>query len=280
MNYIGISAGITLCLIRVFRSIGYKKSSYILKEKDISDMTSLWMLFGIMVSLPFFIHKITIDISIIYYIISILKGVGIWIAIYLNQKVISKSLSSSVFSRFIKTGIGTSINFFILKESLSMHSVIGIISIAIISSTFFIYGHFKELNKKTKIIFFICLLINSLFMVSDQIVIPNTNWYFQLFFSTLGFIIPSILNKPNFKTCKLYLTNKWLIITGLNWVLGEFFLLFVMAYVLPVSIAVFCCELSIPILLLISNKSYNESTMKRQLIFSGLTLIISIFSIL
>lgn len=277
MNLLQIITVLIVIFLFTIRPFVYKPCAKSFSTKTSATFTGFWMFMGTLATLPFFGHllfnngEFMFSYNIIFY--SILKGYALWFGVRLFQTINLESTSSSVFSGPIGTGIAVLLNVILFHEQLTIPQFISIFSIGVVGSLFFIFGHAKSLSKRAKRFFLFSILTTTYCIISDQIVITQTNWYVHVFFTSLSFFLTSILSRASSVEWKNCFCKRESIIAGLTFVCGEFYLMSVMVVILPVSVGSLAVRLSIPFVMIISAILYHETKWQKQALFSILLLL-------
>lgn len=264
----------------IFASISARSIAYKILSKHCSSsvfplMGTIWYLIGIVILYPFYQDLLTLDkILQPVVILSVIKGIVVWIIFDLQQKVTKQSLSSSVFYMPIGLGLAAVINIF-FKENLSHTAWLSIIALMILGALFFIFGHAKELDKKHKLYFIGMILCFIYFVVSNHIVIYATNWYVH--FTIIGLSMFSFLLLKRPKKSDLQKTfSPPALIVGLVFLAAEIILTYSTVTIMPASTTSLASSLSVPFVMVISAFIYKEGGWKEQLLFGGLAYIFCI----
>lgn len=251
-----------------------KPCANLFPAKSTSVFMGLWFAIGLLVSLPFFGHMLYIDgeffltaIPAWKILLSFGKGAILSIGMFLSQKIRKESLSSAAFYAPIALGIAALTNHFFFGEDMKGIQIAAVVGLGILGATFFLYGHAKKLSKTAKICFGLSILTSLYCITSDQVVISASNWYVHVFLYFLGAFLISLTQIKEANDIKVFFTNKHTLISGFIIVASELFLLSTMVAVIPVSIAVFFMNLSLPVIMLLSAKRWNENRWQEQLAY-------------
>ncbi|MFC1659259.1 hypothetical protein ACFL0U_01690 [Pseudomonadota bacterium] len=277
MTTLQILASLGIILFFTLRPFAYRPAAKAFTTKTSAAFTSIWMLIGIIVTLPFFGHMLFYEggtyLNSQFIIYSLLKGWVLWVGIRLSQVINAESVSSSVFSGPIVIGLAVILNVMFFGEILTAIQFISIFLIGLTSLLFFTFGHAKFLSTRAKKYFLISILLGIYCVISDQIVISNTNWYVHTFFVTVSLSLISVFSKLSIEEWKDCFLQKSSIFAGFVFVTGEFYLMSVMVRVIPVSIAALSIRLSIPFIMILSSLFYNEQKWQTQAVFAVLLLL-------
>ncbi len=211
--------------------------------------------------------------------ISFFKGFLLYNAIQQMQIMKKQSLSSAVFMPVVAMGFGSLANSF-LGEQLTLIQYYALVGLAFISLIFMYLGHFRELNREGHIAFILSIIIGVSMMASDQYSIPRTNWFSHIFFTSLCFLLCFLFNRNLKKDIKIIFGSKLLLIGAVVWAIREYTIIYAMIEIMPVSIAVFFINLSIPFMMLLSAIKYKEASWKEQISFGILMTIFAVMIVL
>jgi hypothetical protein len=277
MSPIQIITALFVTFLFALRPFVYRPCATSLSTKTSATFTGLWMFIGVLVTLPFYKHMLynngefLFSYDIIVY--SIIKGYVLWFSVRLFQKINMESISSSVLSGPIATGVAVLLNVMVFHEQLTIGQFVSIFSIGVIGSLFFIFGHAKSLSKRAKKFFLISIFLTSYCIVSDQIVITQTNWYVHIFFTSLAFFLTSITSRVSKEEWLNCFRKRKSIVAGLTFACGEFYLMSVLVVILPVSLGSLAVRMAIPFIMITSAIVYHETKWQKQALFSIMLLL-------
>jgi len=271
MTNLQILFGLVLILCSVLRPLLYKPAAEYFPTYLSALFTSVWLMIGLIVSFPILGYLFTDNAKEIitspYILLSILKGICLWLSIKLQQSVNKQSTSSSAFFSFMSLALASLINNLFFNEGLKPFQLICILGFGILGLEFFIYGDAKRLSNKNKIAFILAVIFGASFSIEDHLAIPKIGWYAHLLFSSIFMFLACFLNKITFNDIAIVFKNKTIVIAGIFYTLSEFIIVYCMINILPVSLASMFMRLSIPIVMIISAIRFKEQSIKNQLIF-------------
>ena len=275
-----IVVGILLLLCWAGRPILYKPVAQIFPPQMSSSFTSTWLVIGLLLTFPFlgnlFYNNWDNIISAPISLLSIYKGATLFYLIKLQQIINKESTSSSVFLSFIALALGSVANNLFFGEGLNLIKVICIIGFGVLGVVFFLKGDAKRLSKKSKIAFGIVTLIMASYTISDHLVIPHIGWYPHLLISSAVMFFASLLYGISKQDFKNMFKNRHIIYAGIFYTISEFFVIYASINILPVSIVAVFLRLSVPVVMIYSAIRYNEQSLKNQITFALIAILLAL----
>jgi hypothetical protein len=231
------------------------------------------LLFSVVLTFPFLGHHLLAVTDVLIAkpwiaLISMAKGLFFWLFMTTSQQLRKHSNSSTEFRAPLKIALVAIINSF-LGEALPTHVWIAIFVLLFIGAVFALRGHIASAPPVAKMLFFVSTLLGVFFGVSDQVVIPNTNWYTHLCFSALGFALCGWLFCPRPVGWVKQTFQGWNLFAGLFFVVTEFIILLLLVTYIPVTMAAIAGFLAMPFLMLFSSLMWKEGCWRNQLVFGG-----------
>jgi len=209
-------------------------------------------------------------------LLAIYKGVSLFYLISLQQSINKTSTSSSVFLSFIALAIGAVANNLFFNENLGLIKVVCIMGFGILGYLFLQKGDAKRLSSKKKRFFAITTLIMASYTVCDHLAIPQIGWYSYLSVSSIVMFFVCLINGISKNNLKTIFTNKFIIFAGVFYSISEFFVIYVSINILPVSVVAVFLRLSVPVVMVISAIKYKEQSLKSQLAFGIVAIILAL----
>lgn len=276
---------IFMALILVFLSIGkpivYRPIAKKYNKGFSSTIMALWLMLGIILSVPFqwaginnYIHTLNENRFAIF--LSMLKGILIFYSIEYAQLVNKESTSSYMFSRFISLAITAFILNIFFNEHISSISLISIIGLGFLGFIFCYFGDISRLSVKYKKYFITAILIAASAPVVDYLCIKRIGWYPYFVISNLFLLLFIIIRGISWHDIKLTFTVKDARLAGFFIAFYEFAIIRSSIDILPISLISFFTRLAVPIVMIFSAVRYKESTIKKQLFFGIIALIIAL----
>lgn len=280
MSLFQIFIGFLILISMIIRPFLYKPVAKYFPAELSAAFTSCWLIVGLILSFPIFGHlyydqAIKISTSP-YLLLSVLKGVLLWLMIKLQQKINKTSTSSSVFFGFISMALGSLINNIFFKEGLALFQLACICGLGLLGILFVFKGDAKILSQKGKINFGIIIIIGALFSVVDHVAIPQIGWYPHLLFSSVAMFAVCLINKISKEDYYNIFMNKKVAIAGIVYTVSEFLIIYSSINILPVSFVALFMRMAAPIVMIISAIKYGEQSWKNQLTFGIFAMILAL----
>lgn len=280
MSLFQLFIGFLILISMIIRPFLYKPVAKYFPAELSAAFTSCWLIVGLILSFPIFGHlyydqAIKISTSP-YLLLSVLKGVLLWLMIKLQQKINKTSTSSSVFFGFISMALGSLINNIFFKEGLALFQLACICGLGLLGILFVFKGDAKILSQKGKINFGIIIIIGALFSVVDHVAIPQIGWYPHLLFSSVAMFAVCLINKISKEDYYNIFMNKKVAIAGIVYTVSEFLIIYSSINILPVSFVALFMRMAAPIVMIISAIKYGEQSWKNQLTFGIFAMILAL----
>lgn len=280
MTLFQLFIGFLLLLSWAGRPILYKPAAKYFPPKMSSAFTSTWLLMALLLTFPILGNLITKDYQNILFspfvLVSVYKGATLFYLIELQQVVNKESTSSSVFLSFIALALGALANNLFFGEGLGLIKVSAIVGFGILGAAFLIRGDARRLSNKAKAAFFIVTLIMASYTVSDHLAIPQIGWYPHLFISSVVMFFVSLLNGISKEDFKNMFVDKSIALAGIFYAASEFLVIYASINILPVSIVAVFLRLSVPVVMIYSAIRYHEQSLKNQLSFALIAILLAL----
>lgn len=280
MTFFQIFIGILLVLSWAGRPILYKPAAKYFPPEMSPAFTSTWLMVALTLSFPLLGHLIYDDFSqslrLPFILFSVYKGATLFYLIKYQQIVNKESTSSSVFLSFIAMSIGALANNLFFNEGLPYIKIFSILGLGFLGLIFFIKGDASKLSKKSKIAFIITTLIMASYTVSDHLAISQIGWYPHLLVSSVFMFIMSLLHGISKQDFKNMFTDKNIIYAGIFYAVTEFLVIYASINILPVSIVAVFLRLSVPVVMVYSAIRYKEQSLKNQLSFAIVAILLAL----
>ena len=280
MTSIQIVTGILLLLCWAGRPILYKPVAQIFPPQMSSSFTSTWLIVGLLLTFPLlgnlFYDNWSNIVSAPVTLLSIYKGASLFYLVKLQQIINKESTSSSVFLSFIAMALGSVVNNLFFGEGLNTIKIVCIIGFGILGVIFFLKGDAKRLSNKSKIAFGIVTLIMASYTISDHLAIPQIGWYPHLLISSAVMFLVSFLYGISKQDFKNMFKNKYIVYAGIFYTVSEFFVIYASINILPVSLVAVFLRLSVPVVMIYSAIRYKEQSLKNQLTFALIAILLAL----
>lgn len=280
MSVFQILIGFLLLLSWAIRPILYRPIARTFAPQMSSAFTSTWLLVALLLTFPLLGSLLTDRFSevfsSVYVLVTLYKGATLFYLIKLQQTVNKKSTSSSVFLSFIALAFGALANNLFFHEGLGLIKVICILGFGVLGVMFLIKGDAKRLSAEEKNAFFLVTLIMASYTVADHLAIPHIGWYPHVLISSAMMFVVSFWHGISKQDFKNMFQNKQIIGAGLFYAFSEFFVIYVSFNILPVSIVAVFLRLSVPVVMVFSAVKYKEQSLKNQLIFGVVAILLAL----
>jgi hypothetical protein len=280
MTFFQIFIGLLLVLSWAGRPILYKPAAKYFPPSMSPAFTSAWLLIALLLSFPLLGHLIYDDFKQIFQspfvLFSIYKGATLFYLIKYQQIVNKESTSSSVFLSFIALAIGALANNLFFNEGLPHTKIYSILGLGLLGLIFFIKGDAGRLSPKSKLAFIITTLIMASYTISDHLGISQIGWYPHLLISSVVMFIVSLLHGISKQDFKNMFTSKNIVYAGIFYATTEFLVIYTSINILPVSIVAVFLRLSVPVVMVYSAIRYKEQSLKNQLSFAIIAILLAL----
>ena len=280
MTNFQIFIGLLITTCSILRPLLYRPAAQYFPLNLSALFTSAWLMVGLIITFPILGHLLTDNgVQIVtspYILLSILKGVTLWLLIKLQQSINKQSTSSSVFFSFMSMALSSLINNVFFNEGLKNFQLVCVLGFGVLGLAFFVYGDAKRLSNKNKIAFVLAVLFGASFSVEDHLAIPQVGWYAHLLFSSLFMFLACFFSKVTFNDIKTVFKNKTIVAAGVLYTVSEFLIIYASINILPVSFISMFMRMSTPIVMIISAVRFREQSIKNQLIFGLISLALAL----
>ena len=280
MTLFQILTGFLLLLCWAGRPILYRPAAKYFPAQMSSAFTSTWLLLGLGVTFPLLGHLLTDHwrglLLSPFVLISIYKGASLFYLIKFQQLVNKESTSSSVFLSFIALALGALVNNLFFGEGLGVVKVGCILGFGVVGAAFLVKGDAKRLSVKARAAFLITTLIMASYTIADHLAIPQIGWYPHLLVSSVVMFLTSLCHGISKEAFKNMFKNKNIAYAGIFYTISEFFVIYASINILPVSIVAVFLRLSVPVVMIYSALMYKEQSLKNQLAFALLSIILAL----
>ena len=278
MTIFQIFIGFMLLLTWAIRPILYKPAAKYFPPSMSPAFTSTWLLVALILTAPFLSHLILNDYQKTlfspYALVSVYKGATLFYLIKYQQIVNKESTSSSVFLSFIAMALGALANNVFFNEGLASIKIYCILGFGVLGVFFFIKGDASILSKKAKAAFFVTTFIMASYTVSDHLAIPQIGWYPHVLISSVVMFVVSLMHGISKQDFKNMFTDKNITYAGVFYAFSEFFVIYASINILPVSIVAVFLRLSVPVVMVYSAIKYKEQSLKNQLSFALIAILL------
>ena len=272
--------GLLLLLSWAIRPILYKPAAQYFPLRLSSAFTSTWLVVILILTFPLLWSLLTNNWQRILFspfaLISIYKGASLFYLIKCQQLVNKISTSSSVFLSFIALALGALVNNLFFGEGLGVIKVSSIFGFGVLGAFFFTKGDAKRLPKKGQIAFVLTTIIMASYVVSDHLAIPQIGWYPHLLISSIVMFAVSLFHGISKQDFKNIFKNKTIAYAGIFYAFSELLVIYASINILPVSIVAVFLRLSVPVVMIYSAIRYKEQSLKNQLSFALIAILLAL----
>lgn len=281
MTILQIGVGLFILGLAVLRPFLYKPVAEKYEASFSSVFFCLWMILGILVSFVFMGEELVLLKEIIKnnsfaFLGGVLKGAFVWAAVLTSQVINKKSVSSSVFFPFISLSLASIVLNLFFGENLEIVHLISIILLGVLGGVFLVFGDAKRMSLSEKGMFWLAVFFTSGCSVCDHIGIKGMGWYLYLVVSNVVMFLFVLIKGISREDIKAVFGQKEVVKAGFFTLCYESVIIASMIAVMPVSIASFFMRLSAPVVMIFSAIKFREQTVKNQLIFGGLAIILAL----
>lgn len=280
MTLFQIFIGLMLLVSWALRPILYRPAAKFFKAELSASFTSTWLVLALLITFPLLGGLLTDRAEQIwrspYLWVSVYKGASLFYLIKLQQNVNKESTSSSVFLSFVALAMGAFANNVFFAENLGLFKVVCILGFGVLGAAYFIKGDAKRLSAKAKKAFFIVTLIMASYTVSDHLAIPKIGWYAHLFVSSFAMFAVSVLHGISKQDFRNMFLNKKIALAGMFYAASEFLVIYASINILPVSVVAVFLRLSVPVVMIYSAVFYHEQSLKNQLLFGSIAIVLAL----
>lgn len=280
MSGIQIFSGLFICILMIIKPFLYKPAARHFPAELSAVFTCMWLMAAILLTFPFlgrsFVEQMPELPATPFFWISIAKGVALWGFTGVQQVINKDSTSSSVFFGFIALALSCLVNNLFFNEGLAPFQLFCICCFGVLGVAFMIFGDARRLSGKGKLLFVLMVVLGAFFSVADHLAIPQVGWYGHLLLSYSAMLAACLLRGITKADIISVFGRRELAVAGIFNAVGEFFVIFASINLLPVSFVSLFNRLSVPIVMLVSAYVFREQTMRNQLVFGILALLLAI----
>jgi drug/metabolite transporter (DMT)-like permease len=281
MTIFQIFVGVSILVLSFFRPLLYKPVAEKYSSRFSPFFISIWMVIGIILMYPFVQSRVKPLVEVVksnpYSLLAgCLKGVAVWGAVWSSQFINRKSMSSSVFFPFISLSLAAVVLNLFFDENLKFIHLISIVLLGVLGGCFCAFGDARRMNFDEKRMFVIAVLFAGACSVLDHVGIKGLGWYWYLAVSNIVMVGLAIFRGLKEWNIKDVFLEKQVAMAGGFTICYEVLLIASMIAVLPVSFVSFFMRLSAPVVMVFSAIKFKEQTVKNQLIFGVLAILLAL----
>jgi hypothetical protein len=284
MDMTQIIAFLIVMLLTVLKAITMKPCADKLPSEYSPMFLSFWTSISLLVMLPFYYESVLLDFkdNAIYLLIALVKGIFFFEYVNIGQKLSKKTASSRIFMGAVACGIIAFINVLLFNEMLTQNQLISSVLISILGVIYYFKGHLSETGGSSHKAFITMLFLAVLLSVLDHTGLTNLHWFTYLILSIPVMFVISLFKTRKDKevNVKFFFNKKILFLAAFVYILMEVVLTQVRVSILPVSVVNIAVLMCMPIVMLLMNIYWNESTIKKQLFFGVSAALIGLLAII
>jgi hypothetical protein len=282
MDKIQIICFIGIILITTLKAISFKPCANHLPSHYTPLFISFWMMLSVVCVFPYFTDTVFKDLGVLSYelLYGVLKGLFFFYYIDYGQKLSKESASSKTFVGAIAIGVMAILGVFILDENLNKYQILSALLIFVLGVLYYFKGHLSETSFLSQKSFFIMLILSVIISVVDHLALSVMHWFTYLLLNIPILFLMSYLytRKKGKILIKFFFSDRRLLIAAFLYVIAEFYFTRVRVSILPITTANIAALMSVPVIMVVMNIFWNESTMKKQLSFGLLAFFIGLVS--
>lgn len=204
------------------------------------------------------------------------KGALLYVMFIVSQKLMKVSLSSRHYVTPLSVGLIAVINSF-FGEVLSLPQWFSALGLCALASAFFFKGHMADMDRAARISYFQLVGIAVVLSVIDQIVLRQTNWFsLQVVTNVVLLTMALVLTGRNLPVLKAAFASRAAALGGITYAATELVKFYQMVDINPVSVIVVVQSLTKPVILMLSAVIWRERTVREQLVWGVLALLIGL----
>ena len=226
---------------------------------------SFWLFVVIVIVSPFYVTEIKNDISNIYMLGAIAKGLFLYGYVITAQKLAKHTGTSRAFVPVVAVGLIAFINYFLFQEDITQNQLISALLITIFGCFYYLKGHLNETKSHFDFISLIGLAV--LLSVIDHVTLQQIHWFSYLFINVIITLLVSLFFNKKIKSFNFLYKEKKLLLTAIIYIAFEILTTSARVNILPVTTTNIAGLMSTPLVMLGMYLFFNESTMKKQILF-------------
>lgn len=242
---------------------------------------SVWTLIGLLGSWPLFGHlllpgleKMTADPWLLA--LTMGKGALLYYVFFVSQRLMKVSLSSRHYVTPLAVGLVLLFNYF-LGEQLEPKQWMAALGLCALSAAFFFKGHLADLDRRSRIDYFLLVALSAPLASADHYLIRHINWYAVLLVSNIVLLALALLvNRSNKAVLRDALLHKTAALAGIFYMAAELVKFYQQVSINPVTTVVTVQAATKPVILILSALIWNERTVREQMIWGVLALAVTL----
>jgi drug/metabolite transporter (DMT)-like permease len=265
MDYIQYLTFFGLIFLATVKNLSMKPCANLYPANHTALFFSFWLFIFILFLTPFYINEIKEDLSNIYIIGGLIKGLFLYGYVVTAQKLAKHTGTSRAFVPVVAVGIVAFINYFMFGEEITQNQLISSIIITFFGFFYYLKGHLNETKSHFDFISLIGFAI--VLSVVDHITLKEIHWFPYLLSNVIITLLVSLKFNKEIKSFKFLISEKRLLLSAIIYIAFEILMTSARVNILPVTTTNIASLMSTPLVMLGMYLFFNESTMKKQIIF-------------
>ena len=186
------------------------------------------------------------------------------------------SLSSRNYVTPLVVGIVSISNSF-LGEQLKPEEWFAALGLCVLSAAFFFKGHLADLDRRSRLDYFLLVALSAPLSSLDHYLIKHINWFSVLLVSNIVLLVLGLLaNRSNKQVLRDAFLHKTAALAGIFYMAAELVKFYQQVSINPVTTVITVQAATKPVILILSALIWKERTVKEQLIWGILALVITL----
>lgn len=204
------------------------------------------------------------------------KAVLLYFMFIISQKLMKVSLSSRHYVTPLSVGLIAVINSF-FGEVLTLPQWFSALGLCALAAGFFFKGHMADMDRAARVAYFQLVGIAVVLSVIDQVVLRETNWFaLQVVMNIVLLAIALALTGRNMPVLKAAFASRAAALAGITYAATELVKFYQMVDINPVSVIVVVQSLTKPVILMLSALIWRERTLREQMVWGVLALLVAL----
>lgn len=270
-----------LFLLTIAHLIALKVCSVSLDHRTAPLFISSWTIIGLIAAIPLYGHLWTSGLATFiekpwFFALAGLKAGALFALFIISQKLMKVSLSSRHYVTPMAVGMIAVVNSF-FGESLTAGQWFSALGLCGLAAAFFFKGHMAEMDRPARIAYFQLVGISVVLSAVDQVVLKGSNWYVLQWVCNLVLLAIALVATGRDKAVlKAAFATRAAAIAGFFYAATELVKFYQMVTINPVSVVVIVQSLTKPVILALSALIWHERTVREQLVWGILALVIAL----
>lgn len=274
-----------LLLVLFFLTIAHlvtlKICSVSLDHRTAPLFISGWTLLGLLTVSPVYGHLwdagwAGLSGNVMWLGLTAIKAGLLYLMFVVSQQLMQVSLSSRHYVTPLSVGLIAILNSF-LGEHLAWQQWFAALGLCALAGAFFFKGHMADMDRTARLAYAKLVGIAVIISGIDQAVLPNTNWFaMQAVCNGILLAISLGVNARQLPVLRAAFLSRPAALAGFFYAATELVKYYQMITINPVSVIAIVQALTKPVILVLSALIWRERTVKEQLVWGVLALIIAL----